>query len=49
MPAWSRPADPTNTKVGLVSLELAQMNDPATDWATIYEAALESVARAWAA
>ncbi|MBT2584792.1 WHG domain-containing protein [Arthrobacter sp. ISL-95] len=34
---------------GLVSLELAQMNDPATDWASIYEAALESVARAWAA
>jgi len=34
---------------GLVSLELAQMNDPATDWAAIYEAALESVARAWAA
>ncbi|MCP1412466.1 TetR-like C-terminal domain-containing protein [Paenarthrobacter sp. A20] len=33
---------------GLVSLELAQMNDPATDWAGIYEAALESVARAWA-
>ncbi|MCT9871548.1 TetR-like C-terminal domain-containing protein [Paenarthrobacter aurescens] len=33
---------------GLVSLELAQMNDPATDWASIYEAALESVARAWA-
>ncbi len=34
---------------GLVSLELAQMNDPATDWASIYEAALESVTRAWAA
>ncbi|MET4540297.1 AcrR family transcriptional regulator [Arthrobacter bambusae] len=34
---------------GLVSLELAQMNDPATDWAQIYEAALDSVARAWAA
>ncbi len=34
---------------GLVSLELAKMNDPATDWASIYEAALESVARAWAA
>ncbi|NQD88302.1 WHG domain-containing protein [Paenarthrobacter sp. CM16] len=34
---------------GLVSLELAQMNDPATDWSQIYEAALESVARAWAA
>jgi AcrR family transcriptional regulator len=34
---------------GLVSLELAQMNDPATDWAAIYEAALDSVARAWAA
>lgn len=34
---------------GLVSLELAQMNDPATDWAGIYEAALGSVARAWAA
>ncbi|WP_159704850.1 TetR-like C-terminal domain-containing protein [Arthrobacter sp. 18067] len=33
---------------GLVSLELAQMNDPATDWAGIYETALESVARAWA-
>ncbi|MGF6834577.1 AcrR family transcriptional regulator [Paenarthrobacter sp. TE4293] len=33
---------------GLVSLELAQMNDPATDWGAIYEAALESVARAWA-
>ncbi|GAA3274120.1 TetR-like C-terminal domain-containing protein [Paenarthrobacter aurescens] len=34
---------------GLVSLELAQMNDPATDWAAIYEAALDSVARAWVA
>lgn len=34
---------------GLVSLELAQMNDPATDWAGVYEAALDSVARAWAA
>ncbi len=34
---------------GLVSLELAQMNDTSTDWASIYEAALESVARAWAA
>ncbi|MGO4145914.1 TetR-like C-terminal domain-containing protein [Paenarthrobacter sp. YAF11_1] len=34
---------------GLVSLELAQMNDPATDWARFYEAALDSVARAWAA
>ncbi|MGR0161688.1 TetR-like C-terminal domain-containing protein [Paenarthrobacter nitroguajacolicus] len=33
---------------GLVSLELAQMNHPATDWAGIYEAALESVGRAWA-
>jgi AcrR family transcriptional regulator len=33
---------------GLVSLELAQMNHPATDWAGIYETALESVARAWA-
>jgi len=34
---------------GLVSLELAQMNDPATDWPGIYETALASVARAWAA
>ncbi|HKU34427.1 MAG TPA: TetR-like C-terminal domain-containing protein [Paenarthrobacter sp.] len=33
---------------GLVSLELAQMNEPGTDWAAIYEAALEGVARAWA-
>ncbi|TVU62877.1 TetR/AcrR family transcriptional regulator [Paenarthrobacter nitroguajacolicus] len=33
---------------GLVALELAQMNHPATDWSGIYEAALESVARAWA-
>ncbi|MFI2564378.1 TetR-like C-terminal domain-containing protein [Paenarthrobacter sp. NPDC018779] len=34
---------------GLVSLELAQMNEPGTDWAAIYEAALEGVTRAWAA
>lgn len=33
---------------GLVSLELAQMNQPDTDWAAIYDAALEGVARAWA-
>lgn len=33
---------------GLVGLELARMNAPETDWAGIYEAALESVARAWA-
>ncbi|MDI2033309.1 TetR-like C-terminal domain-containing protein [Paenarthrobacter nitroguajacolicus] len=33
---------------GLVGLELARMNEPGTDWAGIYEAALESVARAWA-
>lgn len=33
---------------GLVGLELAQMSPPDTDWAGIYEAALESVARAWA-
>ena len=31
---------------GLVGLELAQMYEPETDWAGIYEAALESVARA---
>ena len=34
---------------GLVGLELAQMNHPDTDWPGIYEAALDSVARAWAA
>lgn len=34
---------------GLVSLELARMNHPATDWAGIYESALNAVARAWAA
>ncbi|UVJ40218.1 TetR-like C-terminal domain-containing protein [Arthrobacter sp. CJ23] len=33
---------------GLVSLELAQMDAPGTDWAGIYEASLEAVARAWA-
>lgn len=33
---------------GLVSLELARMNEPETDWAAIYEASLEAVARAWA-
>ena len=33
---------------GLVSLELARMNEPETDWAGIYEASLEAVARAWA-
>ncbi|WP_284979122.1 TetR-like C-terminal domain-containing protein [Arthrobacter sp. fls2-241-R2A-200] len=32
---------------GLVSLELAQMNHPDTDWDAIYEAALEAMARAW--
>ncbi|MEV7661365.1 TetR/AcrR family transcriptional regulator [Paenarthrobacter sp. NPDC089316] len=34
---------------GLVGLELAQMNHPDTAWPGIYEAALDSVARAWAA
>ncbi|MFE4194483.1 TetR-like C-terminal domain-containing protein [Paenarthrobacter sp. NPDC056912] len=33
---------------GLVALELAQMNEPGTDWPGIYEAALQGVARAWA-
>ncbi|WP_242702158.1 TetR/AcrR family transcriptional regulator [Arthrobacter cavernae] len=33
---------------GLVSLELAQMDIPGTDWAGIYEASLEAVVRAWA-
>src|SRR4029453_112915 len=32
---------------GLVSLELARMHEPETDWAGIYEASLEAVARAW--
>ncbi len=34
---------------GLVSLELARMNEPGAEWPAIYEAALEGVARAWAA
>ncbi|MBU8864839.1 TetR-like C-terminal domain-containing protein [Paenarthrobacter aromaticivorans] len=33
---------------GLVSLELAQVDNRGTDWAGIYEASLEAVARAWA-
>lgn len=33
---------------GLVSLELAQVDNHGTDWAGIYEAALDGVARAWA-
>jgi AcrR family transcriptional regulator len=33
---------------GLVSLELARMNEPETDWGAIYEASLLAVARAWA-
>ncbi|MEV7603853.1 TetR-like C-terminal domain-containing protein [Paenarthrobacter sp. NPDC089322] len=32
---------------GLVSLELAQVDNHGTDWGGIYEAALEGVARAW--
>ncbi|MFJ5957565.1 TetR-like C-terminal domain-containing protein [Paenarthrobacter sp. NPDC092416] len=50
-----RPDDPSTIAMGiwgqvhgLVSLELAQMNAPETDWPGIYEAALEAVARAWA-
>ena len=34
---------------GLVSLELAQMGPPDADWATAYSAALDAVARGWAA
>ncbi|MGM7776025.1 TetR-like C-terminal domain-containing protein [Arthrobacter sp. KNU-44] len=32
---------------GLVSLELANMNDSGTDWEGIYDAALDAVARGW--
>lgn len=34
---------------GLVSLELANMGAPGTDWEGIYAAALDAVARGWAA
>ena len=34
---------------GLVSLELAQVGSPETDWAAVYAAALDAVARGWAA
>jgi AcrR family transcriptional regulator len=34
---------------GLVSLELAQVGPPDADWAGAYRAALDAVARAWAA
>jgi len=34
---------------GLVSLELAQVGSPGTDWAAVYAAALDAVARGWAA
>ncbi len=34
---------------GLVSLELANMDEPGTDWEAIYDAALDAVARGWAA
>ncbi|HAP89248.1 MAG TPA: TetR family transcriptional regulator [Arthrobacter bacterium] len=34
---------------GLVSLELAQMGPPEADWAAAYTAALDAVARGWAA
>ncbi|MEV8148784.1 TetR-like C-terminal domain-containing protein [Arthrobacter sp. NPDC080073] len=34
---------------GLVSLELANMDDPGTDWEGIYAASLDAVARGWAA
>ncbi len=34
---------------GLVSLELAQVGPPDADWAAVYAAALDAVARGWAA
>lgn len=34
---------------GLVSLELAQVGPPGADWESAYRAALQAVARAWAA
>ncbi|MBG6191800.1 AcrR family transcriptional regulator [Arthrobacter sp. CAN_A212] len=34
---------------GIVSLELAQMGRPDADWAAVYRAALDAVARGWAA
>jgi AcrR family transcriptional regulator len=34
---------------GLVSLELAQVGSPETDWAAVYASALDAVARGWAA
>jgi AcrR family transcriptional regulator len=34
---------------GLVSLELAQVGPPDADWAAAYDAALDAVARGWAA
>jgi len=34
---------------GLVSLELAEVGSPETDWAAVYAAALDAVARGWAA
>jgi AcrR family transcriptional regulator len=34
---------------GLVSLELAQVGPPDADWAAAYSAALDAVARGWAA
>ena len=33
---------------GLVSLELAQVGSPETDWAAVYVSALDAVARGWA-
>lgn len=34
---------------GLVSLELAHVGSPATDWAAVYASALDAVVRGWAA
>jgi AcrR family transcriptional regulator len=34
---------------GLVSLELAEVGPPEADWAAVYSAALDAVARGWAA
>ncbi|MFJ5699125.1 hypothetical protein [Arthrobacter sp. NPDC093139] len=34
---------------GLVSLELAQVGPPGTDWAGVYASALDAVTRGWAA
>ncbi|PTT60311.1 TetR family transcriptional regulator [Arthrobacter sp. HMWF013] len=34
---------------GLVSLELAEVGPPDADWAAVYNAALDAVARGWAA